>query len=287
MLYKFHNQFVNLDVHHLSRIIDEEEKRHRNGTFKYRPLTLSQEQVASLKQSWPPDKLKALGAKAKEIQEEAVERRAYLALNAMLMTEVCEPESPACKFAAIDLAFSMLTNTIPGIRFEPKNNFVERVFQGKRYKLRPSSRFARMLVPENEVKSADIYVFGIHVPVIRQCWMLGWASQEDMINGKRGNWNIDHSLSWNEMSYYKGVEELRPISELVRQMNLPVVPDGTIFEVIPNPSAIPTNDSIKDIEALLDVQIKTPLTTIPGLDDDPKPQPKQEPQAASPDDYTF
>jgi hypothetical protein len=294
MLYKYHNQFVTLDDHHLLKAMEEEEKRHRNGTFKYRPLAVTQAQVALLKQTWPPDRIKQLSGKAREIKEDSAERRGYLALHSMLTTEITTPETPACKFAAIDMAFSMLTGMAPGLRFEPKTNFVERVVQGKRYRLRPSGRFAKMIVGEDAVKEADIYVFGFYAETARQCWLVGWVSQEDMISGHRGNWNMDKTLSWDEMSYYRPVDELKPMADLVRQMGIDTVPEGVIFEAIPNQASVPMlNDGIREIEALMDHPSGT-LTVIPGLDD---PQPQQPPQAQpqnpkqelapNADDYTF
>lgn len=294
MLYKYHNQFITLDEHHLLRAIDEEEKRHRNGTFKYRPLAISDPQIAQLKQTWPPDKLKEMAAKAKDISDSSKERRAYLALREFLTTVVAPTGTPASKYAAIDLAFSMLTNMAPGFRFDAKNNFVERIVQGKRYRLRPSERFAKMIVREELVKEADFYIFGLFSETVHQCWMLGWSSQEDMINGKRGNWNLDQNLNWPEMSYYKSVDELRPMSELVRQMGIEMVPDGVIFESVPTQSSIPlVSENIKEIEALME-QPTGQLTVITGLDD-PKTDPVQpvqpvhRPTQSDPnaDEYTF
>jgi hypothetical protein len=291
MDYKYHNQIVTLDEYHLERAISEEEKRHRNGTFKYGPLALTQAHASQIKQSWPPDRIQEMLAKAKDIKEEAKDRKAYLALHEFLTKTITQPDTPACKFAAIDLAFSMLTSLATGLKFDARSNWVERIIQGKRYRLRPSERFAKMIVREDQVKGADVYIFGLYKEEMRRCWMLGWASQEDMISGKRGNKNLDENLRWDEMCYYKSVEELRPMADLVRQMGIEVIPEGVLFEAVPTEASIPSCDKTKG----LDILMKSPsgvLTSIMGLDDPPQPQPQksqpiQKQPEPSPDDYTF
>jgi len=291
MLYKHHNQFVTLDDFHFQKVVEEEERRHRNGTLKYEPLALTSAQVDALKKEWPPDKLKELGAKAKDeaFADLPPLEKGYAALHSFLTKDMYPADTPACKFAALDLAFSMLVRQVPGLKFDGSVDFLEREVNGKKFRLRPSTRFAKMVVKEEKAKDADFYVFAVFSEALTRCWLLGWASKEDILSANRGNRKTNEELRWPHMSYYKSTSELRPMADLVRQMGIDSIPDGILFEAVPSVDSFPLSHGVtKHIELFMKTpELKEP-TQIAGIDDAPQQQ-EEEVTTSDPDsdEYSF
>jgi hypothetical protein len=257
--YRHKNQIITMDHGRVAQVMADLERQHRGGELSYSPLALTKEQVAAIKAEWPPALLKLLGernkfSKGQATTKDPMERAYDLVLETLLvdlavMRSPSSPGSCAGRISA-ELALSMLLGAPPDVGAEPR----ARKLGDRAYDLHAHERVGRLVVNDDKdfraLADGDACVLAFFCPALARAWLVGWMTAKELRAGPRGNRTTDPRCGWGRMSYWREATDLKPMSALLRELGIRRVPDGVLFESVPDASEFPSSPG-RDLDAIL------------------------------------
>lgn len=286
--YKINDQIRAMDEDKVSTAFNDVEGRTRSGAIKYSAKpSLSKDQMDDIKKTWPPELIDALRLRAKDLaQGKTVDGEvAYPAAKEVLLKEMprIKDANKACATPArnverdvlADLALSMTLGVAPNVTSERI-----RTIKGKKVDVRIMVTTTRIVVNEEDVDNADIYVAVLVNDPTAKAIIVGWVTKEDLKAANRGNRITDpEHCSWSRMSYWIALDKFKPMVDLMRSMGVQSASPGFACEAVPSISDLPIIDTKLD-DMIIESTAKDTYYSSLGLEDPAVQQPKpvQEPQ---------
>lgn len=257
-LYRYKNSVVALSPEEYSKILADLEKSLR-AELNYVSSVFFQEQLSDIKQAWPEplrDFLKSrvaeLGGDGKptpevirqavsEIIEDQARQRAKARADDKNLASILGYEFRA---AAGDFALSMLFRKAPAAVPCTNREYAD----GLPARVQVSEKPVKIVVDCDKVDDAKFYVLAVYDDGAKRAYLAGWAGRTDLKNAPSGNRKTDpENCSWRNMAFYLHFEKMRPMKDLVAKLKIEEVPEGVLFETLPQKDAFPLATSLHPV----------------------------------------
>jgi hypothetical protein len=229
-------------------ILEALEVRLRGGSIKYVADEFFSSQTDEIKKTWPEPTVMALKGKARELAGQGQSILPKTVKEAVIF--VCENVVAGGRAKAAgtrqrfefltvlaDISLSILLRRAPDASVPQA---AVKLNDGKVLRIKASETPRRMVVNCDEAKVADVFLYCYCNLQAKLGYMLGWATQEDVLKAKSGNKASDPgNCSWDRMAYYVPLESLRPMSEFVQACGIADVPNGVLMERPPKEGDLP------------------------------------------------
>lgn len=251
MMYSYKGQIVALTDEEVNKSLLEIETRSRSGKFNYVNLKACQAQIEQMKTTWHEDAKLFLRTKVKELMGSqpmgtelsaiAIQKGIVEACRTIFAVKRAKRNNsdPKAEFAYMsgDIALSFLFKIMPDISLENAS----RKFgaNGKIFRVKTSSNPKQLVIDEEKLNEADMYVQALYRKDENCSVLIGWATQDQMRAAPKDNRSTNESCGWTKMAYHIPIENLRPMSEFVTACSLTEIPTGILFESVPQLKDIP------------------------------------------------
>jgi hypothetical protein len=258
MLYHYQDSIKELSNKQVVDILQALEKRLRTGKFRYHgdddspSFELLRKAIQS---EWPQEVVAVLRQKGKEmaagkpmtpalgvsavlavIKEAVAPRRAKLR-DGDVESEVLIAEAEA--------RLALLFGKAPSL----SEKFLPREYgTGKVVSIKPRSRADRLIVDAARAMEADTYILALYNKDAGAIRLLGWATRQDLKPGEKD-------------SLFLSLPELKPMSEFLWNHKVLAVPEGLLFDQVPDAKDLPLPLKRKNLSAML-----SPATDDGGAD---------------------
>jgi len=248
MLYHYQGSIRELSNKQVADALQALEKRLRTGKFRYHgdddspTFELLRKAIQA---EWPQDVVAVLRQKGKEMAASKPMTPALgMAAVLSVIRDVVAPRRAKLRDSDIEseaLVAEAEARLAPLFGKAPSlsERFLPREYgTGKVISIKPRSRADRLIVDAAKAMEADTYIlalYGKEAGVIR---LLGWAARQDLKLGEK------ESLSL-------ALSELKPMSEFLWNHKVLAVPDGLLFDQVPDAKELPLPLKRKNLSAML------------------------------------
>lgn len=282
-LYKHKSTITGLAPEAVLTAMSETERSLRTGSFQYTTDSQVGNDIAKEIAGWDAESKKLLLEKINVIAagqkpNAVLVRKALPAfVDALTQRFIDQKAKGKIEFerrtTQAELALSLALGKAPKTTDDPSRVYCE---GGKKIQVRPSAILGRLVVEKNRLPEADVFVYCLWLEATNKAWMVGWARREDLEKAPGGS-RITNSeeCPWRDFSHYIGYRDLRPMADLLAENKIQSLPDGLLFEKIPNEVDVCIPSKITMLDNLSQPDAGDDFFRCLGIDD-PKttPQPK-------------
>lgn len=244
-VYNHNGCFKIIKDEQLKKELETLEVKLRSGKIQYTEEIAFQSQVNDIKKSWDEESKLFIRNKARTLANGS-----NITPNIIFsaMQETCK-EHIAVKraekrnsipyneyaYMTADIALSTILRIAPDCSIES----LPRKINSKTIRIKTATNPRRLVINEDIVNEADIYIQAIFIKAFSKSILLGWATKEDVKAATKANKDTENGCYWSKMAYYIPIEKLRPMSSLLELFEVDEIPNGLIFETMPKISEIP------------------------------------------------
>lgn len=237
-LYLYRGQVIPLSAEEVGRAVLNCETKLRTTKIQYINQQAFLEQAQDIKATWPEGlvnytKAQATGyAGAGNAIGPSALRRAIIDASVKL-SEVRAKHSSRkvdseLRYIAGEIAVATLFRRAPDATVKEPPLAKRYKDGGKLIRVRPTLTSKALIVNITEINTAEIFVFALFVEVMKSCFLLGYATREQLAKSKP-----------EKSAFQIPLGELRPMSQFYAENGLTEIPGGIAMESIPDIRYLP------------------------------------------------